>query len=170
MWFYRELGDLEKSHQAGYSESCTKLRCVWLGVVKDCSDVYAGSLQEFFVNVYGVSKLPVNIQDANMRHKNKETKFSVLSPSLTAFPSGEIIHHPSIFSPLVTKEAKMLKTSVSIFEVGTFHHWGSWYQKGRHIGKQSESHGSHRKIQWVFRGNKNRFLKTFASWNDVAIL
>ena len=64
----------------------------------------------------------VNIQDAIVRHKNKETKFLVLSPSITAFPSGEILPRPSIFSPLVTKEAKMLKTNVSIFEVGTFHH------------------------------------------------
>lgn len=120
---------------------------MWLGVVKDCSDVYAGSLQEFFVNVYGVSRMPVNTQDANMRHKNKETKFSVLSPNLTAFTSGEIVPRPSFFSPLVTKDAKMFKTNVSIFEVGTFHHRGSWYQEGHHIGKQSGSHGSHKKFQ-----------------------
>lgn len=49
--FRRELGDLEKTSQAGYSEFCTKLQCVWLGVVKDCSDIYADNLQEFFVNV-----------------------------------------------------------------------------------------------------------------------
>lgn len=89
----------------------------------------------------------VNIQDANMRHKNKETKFSVLSPNLTAFPSGEIIYRPSILSPLVTKETKMFNTNVSIFEVGTFYHRGSWYQEGHHIEKQSGSHGSQRKIQ-----------------------
>lgn len=42
---------LIENNQAGYSEFCRKLRCVWLGVVKDHREVYHGNLQEFFVHV-----------------------------------------------------------------------------------------------------------------------